>query len=149
MRKRVDATWEVGENMAGDTTGGAAAPDNHYDRIGGGATVREAVDRFYALVLADDELAPYFTDVDLARLKRHQVLLLSQVLGGPTAYDGRELGDAHRGLGITDAQYDKVVAHLVSVLVELGADDEAIAAAGSVVAAVKPDIVESTAGGGS
>jgi hemoglobin len=100
-------------------------------------------------VLADDELAPYFTDVDLARLKRHQVLLLSQVLGGPTAYDGRELGDAHRGLGITDAQYDKVVAHLVSVLVELGADDEAIAAAGSVVAAVKPDIVESTAGGGS
>lgn len=134
--------------MAGDETGGAAAPDNHYDRIGGGAAVREAVDRFYALVLADDELAPYFTDVDIARLKRHQVLLLSQVLGGPTAYDGRELGDAHRGLGVTDAHYDKVVAHLVSVLTELGADDEAIAAAGSVVAAVRPDIVESTADGG-
>lgn len=134
--------------MAGDKTGGAAAPDNHYDRIGGGAAVREAVDRFYALVLADDELAPYFTDVDIARLKRHQVLLLSQVLGGPTAYDGRELGDAHRGLGVTDAHYDKVVAHLVSVLTELGADDEAIAAAGSVVAAVRPDIVESTADGG-
>ncbi|MGH9235247.1 MAG: group I truncated hemoglobin [Acidimicrobiales bacterium] len=134
--------------MAGDETGGAAAPDNHYDRLGGGAAVLEAVDRFYALVLADDELAPYFTDVDIARLKRHQVLLLSQVLGGPTAYDGRELGDAHRGLGVTDAHYDKVVAHLVSVLTELGADDEAIAAAGSVVAAVRPDIVESTADGG-
>jgi hemoglobin len=134
--------------MAGDKTDGAVAPDNHYDRIGGGATVREAVDRFYPLVLADDELAPYFTDVDIARLKRHQVLLLSQVLGGPTAYDGRELGDAHRGLGVTGAHYDKVVAHLVGVLTELGADDEAIAAAGSVVAAVKPDIVESTADGG-
>jgi hemoglobin len=134
--------------MAGDKTDGAAAPDNHYDRIGGGAAVREAVDRFYTLVLADDELAPYFTDVDIARLKRHQVLLLSQVLGGPTAYDGRELGDAHRGLGVTDAHYDRVVAHLVSVLTELGADDEAIAAAGSVVAAVRPDIVESTADGG-
>jgi hypothetical protein len=35
----------------------------------------------------------------------------------------------------------------VSVLVELGADDEAIAAAGSVVAGVKPDIVESSIGG--
>jgi hemoglobin len=135
--------------MAGDTTDGAAAPGNHYDRIGGGATVSEAVDRFYALVLADDELAPYFTDVDLARLQRHQVLLLSQVLGGPTAYDGRELGDAQRGLGITDAHHHKVVAHLVSVLTELGADDDAIAAAGSVVAAVKPDIVETTSGGGS
>jgi hypothetical protein len=36
-----------------------------------------------------------------------------------------------------------VVAHLVSVLVELGADDEAIAATGAVVSGVKSDIVES------
>ena len=71
------------------------------------------------------------------------MLLLSQVLGGPASYDGRALGEAHRGLGVTEADYDKVVAHLVSVLVELGADDEAIAAAGAVVAGVKPDIVGS------
>ena len=35
-----------------------------------------------------------------ARVKRHQVLLLSQVLGGPAEYES-ELGEAHRGLGIT------------------------------------------------
>ena len=68
--------------------------------------------------------------------------LRSQVLGGPTDYDGRELGAAHRGLGITSDDYDKVVAHLVAVLVELGADDELLAAAGGVVASVKDDIVE-------
>ena len=133
--------------MAGDTTDAPGAPVSHYDRLGGAATIQEAVDRFYARLLDDAELAPYFADTDLAALRRHQVLLLSQVLGGPAAYDGRQLGDAHRGLDITDAHYDQVVGHLVSVLVELGADDEAIAAAGTVVADVKGDIVGSDATG--
>lgn len=133
--------------MAGDTTDAPGAPESHYDRLGGAATIKEAVDRFYARLLEDAELAPYFADTDLAALRRHQVLLLSQVLGGPAAYDGRQLGDAHRGLAITDAHYDKVVGHLVTVLVELGADDEAIAAAGAVVAGVKGDIVGSDATG--
>lgn len=133
--------------MAGNEMDATDTPTNHYDRLGGAPTIREAVDRFYVRVLADDELAPYFTDTEMAALKRHQVLLLSQVLGGPAAYDGRDLADVHRGLGITEAHYDRVVGHLVSVLVELGADDEAIAAAGTVVAGVKPDIVDSGASG--
>lgn len=133
--------------MAGDTTDAPGAPVSHYDRLGGAATITEAVDRFYARVLDDAELAPYFAETDLAAVRRHQVLLLSQVLGGPAAYDGRQLGDAHRGLAITDAHYDKVVGHLVNVLVELGADDEAIAAAGAVVTEVKGDIVGSDAPG--
>lgn len=133
--------------MAGEQIDATDAPATHYERLGGAPAIREAVDRFYTLVLADAELAPYFTGSDVAQVKRHQVLLLSQVLGGPAAYDGRDLGEAHRGLGVTDAHYDKVVGHLVSVLVELGAEDDSIAAAGAVVAGVKPDIVESGAGG--
>ena len=133
--------------MAGDTTDAPGAPVSHDDRLGGAATITEAVDRFYARVLDDAELAPYFAETDLAAVRRHQVLLLSQVLGGPAAYDGRQLDDAHRSLTITDAHYDKVVGHLVNVLVELGADDEAIAAAGAVVTEVKGDIVGSDAPG--
>lgn len=128
--------------MAGDQIDRAEAPASHYDRLGGAPTIREAVDRFYTRVLADPALAPFFTGTDMSQLKRHQVLLLSQVLGGPVAYDGRSLSDAHRGLGISTDHYDKVVEHLVAVLVELGADDDALAAAGAVVADVKGDIVE-------
>ncbi|MBN2623210.1 MAG: group 1 truncated hemoglobin [Acidimicrobiales bacterium] len=131
--------------MTGDKLDGTTVPASHYDRLGGAPAIREAVDRFYDLVLSDEELTPYFTDAAVPEVKRHQVLLLSQVLGGPASYEGRDLGEAHRGLGITDAHYDKVVGHLVSVLVELGADDDAIAAAAAVVAGVKPDIVESGA----
>ena len=129
--------------MAAETTDASPTPASHYDRVGGKPAIREVVEQFYARVLDDDELAPYFTDADVSEVKRHQVLLLSQVLGGPAEYDGRELGAAHRGLGITSDHYDKVVGHLVAVLTELGADDEVLAAAGGVVAGVKGDIVES------
>ena len=118
------------------------AEPTHYDRVGGRPAITAVVEQFYARVLADDELAPYFTGADVEAVKRHQVLLLSQVLGGPSEYDGRELGAAHQGLGITSEHYDKVVGHLVAVLTEAGADDEVIAAAGGVVASVKDDIVE-------
>ncbi len=118
------------------------AKPTHYDRVGGRPAITAVVEQFYARVLADDELAPYFTDADVEAVKRHQVLLLSQVLGGPSEYDGRELGAAHQGLGITSEHYDKVVGHLVAVLTEAGADDELIAAAGGVLASVKDDIVE-------
>ncbi|HEX6418162.1 MAG TPA: group 1 truncated hemoglobin [Acidimicrobiales bacterium] len=131
--------------MAGDTTDAPAAPPSHYERLGGAAAIQRAVELFYDRVLADDELAPYFTGTDMPSLRRHQVLLLSQVLGGPASYDGRALAEAHQGLRITGAHYDRVVDHLVGVLTELGADDDALAAAGAVVAAVRPDIV---AGGG-
>jgi hemoglobin len=132
--------------MAGDAPGDQGGAATHFDRIGGTPAVREAVDRFYTRVLDDAELAPYFTDADVGAIKRHQVLLLSQVLGGPQGYDGRELGEAHRGLGITEAHYDRVVDHLVAVLVELDAPEDTIAAAGEIVAGVRADIVESGTG---
>lgn len=130
------------------TADAADSPPTHYDRVGGRPAITEVVERFYARVLDDDDLSPYFDDADVAAVKRHQVLLLSQVLGGPKEYDGRDLGEAHRGLGVTSDHYDKVVSHLVAVLVELGADDELLEAAGGVVAGVKDDIVESAAPAG-
>jgi truncated hemoglobin YjbI len=110
--------------MDQDVTGGAAADESYFDRIGGQAAVATAVDQLYALILADDRLAPYFTGVDLPRLKRHMVLLLTRVLGGPDGYTGRELADAHRGLGITEADYDRVGDYLLRVLAGLGVDHE-------------------------
>jgi hemoglobin len=119
---------------------------SHYERIGGAATIRVAVDRFYQLVVADADLAPYFADVDMSKLKRHQVQLLSGVLGGPSEYGGQELEIAHAGLGITDAQYTKVAGYLTDVLRDLGAPADVIDAAASVVDSVRNKIVSGAAG---
>jgi hemoglobin len=111
-----------------------------YDLVGGIDALKLAVDRFYEHVVADPQLAHYFQGQEVPRIKRHQVLLLSQVLGGPAEYSGRRLGEAHAQLGITGADYDRVAGHLVATLQELEVDDSAVRAVEAVVAGVKPDI---------
>lgn len=124
----------------------AATAPSYYDRLGGAPTIKEAVERFYVRLLDDPELAPYFADTDLAKLKRHQVLLLSQVLGGPSEYGGRELSAAHQGMGITGAEYEKVGAHLLAVLGEMGAPGEIADAVAQTLKSVRDDIVDPAAG---
>jgi hemoglobin len=114
-----------------------------YEAVGGGPAVSAVVNDFYERVLDDPQLAPYFEDVDMARLKRHQVLLVTRVLGGPDNYNGRPLDEAHEGLGIDRDDFNKVVGHLGSSMKDAGVPDDIIQRAGAAVAATEPDIVES------
>lgn len=121
-----------------DTT----ASRTDYDLIGGGRAVAALVDRFYELVLADPELAGYFTDTNLPRLKRHQVLLISQVLGGPADYAGRDLREAHAGMRISSSHYGRVGAYLVTALQEAAVPAAVIGRVGAVLGITGPQIVE-------
>ena len=112
-----------------------------YDSIGGADALRVAVDRFYLKVLGDPQLAPYFEGKDVSAIKRHQVLLLTTILGGPGAYEGRDLGEAHAALAISGADYDRTVGHLVAVLSELGVQGEAYQALTSAVLGTRGAIV--------
>jgi hemoglobin len=132
--------WKDSKTMSEQTTGTAVSD---YDVIGGGPAVSAVVNDFYDRVLADPKLAPYFEDVDLARVKRHQVLLVTKVLGGPDNYTGRTLKEAHAGLGINDDEFTTVVGHLAGAMKDAGVPDDIIARAGAVVVATEPDIVES------
>ncbi|MGI5273407.1 group I truncated hemoglobin [Nonomuraea sp. CA-218870] len=99
---------------------------SYYDQVGGAPAVRDVVDLFYVRVLDDADLKPYFAGIDLPRLKRHMVVLLCSVLGGPDPYEGRDLAEAHRGLDITAEHYAKVGEILVSVLRGAGVSDEVL-----------------------
>jgi hemoglobin len=132
--------WKNREAMT-DQTIGAAVSD--YDTIGGGPAVSAVVNDFYVRVLGDPQLAPYFEEVDMARLKRHQVLLVSQVLGGPDSYEGRPLAEAHDGLGIDHDDFTAVAGHLTAALRDAGVPEDIIRRAIAAVAATEPDIVKS------
>jgi len=112
-----------------------------YDSIGGADALRVAVDRFYQKVLGDPQLAPYFDGKDVSAIKRHQVLLLTTILGGPGAYGGRDLGEAHAALAITGDDYDRTVGHLVAVLDELGVQGDAYETLASAVLGTRGAIV--------
>ena len=127
---------EMSDQMTGATV-------SDYDAIGGGPAVSAVVNDFYVRVLGDPQLAPYFEGVDMARLKRHQVLLVTQVLGGPNKYDGRPLSQAHKGLGINHDDFTAVAGHLTGAMQDAGAPDDIVLRAIAAVAATEPDIVES------
>lgn len=112
-----------------------------YDSIGGASAVRAAVDDFYARVLADPQLAPFFTRTDLNRLKAHQRAFIAAAIGGPEIFEGRDMASAHAGLGIADADFDAVVGHLVGTLAGLGVPEETIGQIGSALALLRSDIV--------
>ena len=125
--------------MSDQTTGGGLSD---YDVVDGDLPSALSLTIFMSL-LGDPQLAPYFEGVDLARLKRHQVLLISQVLGGPATYDGRPLDQAHAGLGISHDDFAAVAGHLVAAMREAGVPEDIIMRAIAVVASTEPDIVES------
>lgn len=112
-----------------------------YDAVGGGAAISAVVDRFYQLVIADPRLAPFFDGVDMTALKRHQVFLVSQVMGGPVEYSGRELGDAHASLHVTGDDFAAVVEHLVAALKEFDVPPDIIDRVVTALGATRPDIV--------
>jgi hemoglobin len=99
------------------------APPTLYDRLGGAPAVNAATELFYRKVLADETLAPFFDDVDMDRQIAKQAAFLTMVLGGPTAYSGKDMRHAHGHLvakGLDDAHVDAVLGHLRETLAELG-----------------------------
>lgn len=91
-----------------------------FERLGGMVGIDAIVDHFYDRLVGDPEVAPFFDRVDLPRQRDHLKAFLAAALGGPNAYEGRELGDAHAHLGITDHHVDLVGGHLAAVLAGLG-----------------------------
>jgi hemoglobin len=112
-----------------------------YDSIGGSDSVGAAVDDFYVRVLGDPALAPYFTGVDVQKLKSHQRSFIAAALGGSEIYQGRDMATAHVGLEITDADFDAVVGHLADTLAGLGVPDETIGQIAAALAPLRADIV--------
>jgi hemoglobin len=102
-----------------------------YEQIGGRESVTAAVDIFYARVLADPLLEPYFAGTDMRRQKAHMRAFLAAAVGGAEIYGGRDMRSAHAGLGVTHEAFNRVIGHLVATLVELDVPSEIIVAIGA------------------
>ena len=112
-----------------------------YASIGGAPAVRAAVDDFYARVLADRRLAPFFAGTDLERLKAHQRAFIAAAIGGPEVFSGRDMASAHTGLDIGDGDFDAVIGHLAGTLTGLGVPEDTIGQIAGALAPLRDDIV--------
>ena len=118
---------------------------NIYAAIGGASAVSAAVDDFYRRVLVDSELAGYFSGVDVDRVKAHQRMFLAAALGGPAVYRGRSMREAHAGLRIRDADFDRVVSYLAATLTSLGVSGPTIGMIAEVLGPLRKQIVDEPA----
>jgi len=116
-----------------------------YRDIGGRDAVEAVVDDFYDRVLADEQLAPYFEDMDMDMdmdaLRTHQVQFVSAVAGGPVEYTGADMREAHAHMDITAADFDLVGQYLQSALEDNGVPDEHVEAIMSEVVALKAPVL--------
>jgi len=95
-----------------------------YERLGGEPAVTALLEGLYTHVLADRSLAPFLDGINIDRLKAHQLAFLGQALGGPQQYAMPSLVAAHARLKIEQRHFDTFIAHLASVLQEIGAPDD-------------------------
>lgn len=114
-----------------------------YDLLGGDRQLMRSVTRFfYRRVLADDMLAPYFAGADMDTQSVMLAEFLAMAFGGPHRYAGRDLRTAHAGLtGLTDAHFDRVVAHLADTLRAYGVAEGDVATVGAVAETLRGDVL--------
>src|SRR5713226_836817 len=87
-----------------------------YDRLGGKPAITAVVDDFIGNVAGDTRINKRFATADIPRLKTMLVSQICQASGGPCAYTGASMKDAHKGMKITDAEFSALVEDLVKSL---------------------------------
>lgn len=80
---------------------------------------------FYARVLDDELLRPFFKDTNMERQIRKMIAFVRMVFGGPSGYAGLDLGLAHSRpvmQGLHDQHFDAFKRHFENSLKRLGAE---------------------------
>jgi hemoglobin len=128
--------------ICSDTVAPAKATSVHvYQAIGGRAAVAAAVEGLYGRILADPVLSRFFPRGVAAKHRAYVVTVLGEALGGPERYRGPDLAKAHRGLGITDADFDRTAGHLAATLDSLGVPGHLADYIVGIVAGLRPAVV--------
>lgn len=98
-----------------------------YDAIGGHPALTAAVDDFFARLIADPELGPFFPQGVGARHRGYLVTVLGEALGGLAEAlrigHTRALGSRHVGYGVRVGDYRTVGDALLAALAATLGDD--------------------------
>jgi len=82
-----------------------------YKRLGGEDAIAAVVDEFYDRIMSDEQVAGYFSDVDMQKQRAHQTQFISSVTGGPVEYSGGEMETVHTDMGITPTDFQAIATH--------------------------------------
>jgi hemoglobin len=112
-----------------------------YDKIGGEPAVDAAVDIFYKKVLSDDRISHFFDSIDMGGMIQKQKSFLTMAFGGPNAYTGKDMREAHKHMNLTEEHFTAVAEALIGTLEELSVPQELIDEVVAVALSVKDDVL--------
>ena len=121
------------------------AQETLYKRLGGYDALAVVTDDFVGRLITHKDMIKFFTgasDDTKKRIRMHIIEFLCEKSGGPCNYTGRDMKLSHKGLGITEAEWNTAAGLLVGSLnkfkVAKKEQDELL----SFVTTLKKDIVE-------
>ena len=130
---------------------------NLYQRLGGNAGIKGAVDAIVAAEVMDPQIAAFFAPATMAghtpsvaQIKECLVLQIGNAAGGPEQYPAmvsggftcRSMAAAHAGLGIPATVFDKFVMIAAATLTSAGVSAADVATLGGVLNSTKTDVVQ-------
>jgi len=125
-----------------------AAKKPLWDRLGGEKAVKAVVHAFVGLAAANPKVdftrgGKYPIDAaGVVKLEQQLVELISAVTGGPLKYTGRDMKSSHKGMKITDAEFDAIAGDLIETLKKFKVPQAEIDELVTIVASTRSDIVE-------
>jgi len=101
-------------------SGSVHAEDTLFADMGGQAGIDRIVDASVDNYLADDRIKAIFDESNIDRLRAEFKVQFCQVAGGPCSYKGHDMIMAHKGLHLTNANFNAVVEDLQDAMDKTG-----------------------------
>ena len=100
--------------------GPAFAQDTLYAEMGGQPGIDRLVDASVDNYLADPRIKAIFDESNIERIRAEFKDQFCQVAGGPCQYTGHDMAAAHKGLHLTNADFNAVVEDLQDAMTKVG-----------------------------
>jgi hemoglobin len=95
-----------------------------FNKYGGFAKISKVVLELYDRLLDDDDVGPFFDDVDMARVVDHQTKFVSALLGGPASFTDDQIRRVHADIEISDRHFETLKAILSGTLTDFGLEPD-------------------------
>jgi len=107
----------------GSQTSSTSSTPSLYRRLGGREGIAGVVDAFWANAVADPRIGSAFKSLPAPKafaLRTHIADFVCESAGGPCAYGGRTMQEAHKGMKLTNADVEACNAALAKALDQKG-----------------------------
>jgi hemoglobin len=125
----------------------SAASDDRtlYERLGGYDAIAAATNDLLGRLFADPQLGVYWKGKGEDGKRRDIQLIITYVVaaaGGPAYYGGRDMKLTHKGLGITEQEWELFMRHAQATLKHFDVPPREVGDVLSFFAGLKSDVVE-------